>query len=455
MVLPLTTMKKRRLRLTIRIQLTIIVVLAALLGTGATLLVANFTIQSYLQGQLATQARQSLNVAFLIMRTVYGAQFTIDADSQLIAQAPQSASPNPTPQGAIVLNGNFDYPDQVAQLVGGTVTIYQCAGPGRAFFPCRVATTNTPGASGGPALGVISLNTPLDPTINTIVARQQAPYVTLTSIQATPYMAAYGPITDSQGRLIAILSVAIPLNSIQSLIARNTSHLILAESAVMVLSIVIALLIARAITLELQRASRQVAAASASFTSIATQQASGSEQQVWAVHAVNHALTNLGETTSQITQRTEQLAQMGTSALANWETLTTEQLQGFIAYIARSMHDISSVTQHQAKTYARMSSAMRAVKDVTGQVARASHDTAENAQRLEQVVLALQDLLGSSATAPTASVPAATQDNSRRSPGSIATLARSRETSSDGRLPSAAPVSSPLSGNSPPAREDG
>jgi len=390
-------MKTRRSRLSIRIQLTVIVILAALLGTGATLLVANFTIQNYLQGQLATQVQQDSNVAWHIMNASYGSQITVNADSQLIAQVPQSANLSSQPQGPIILNGNFDYIDQVEQLTGGLVTIYQCAGAGNHAIPCRAVATDmiVNNSSGGASGSTITLNTLLDPTIGTAVQKQATPYIATTTIQGAPYMAAYSRITDPQGHFIGVLSMALPLSGVQSLLASNTSHLVLAELAVMLVSIIVALLIARAITRELQGAAQQVASASASFSGLATQQASGSAQQVWAINAVNQALKNLGETTAQITHRTEQLAQAGSSILANWSTLSSDQLNAFIAYISRSMHDISIASQQQAKTYARMNGAMQAVTEVAEQVARDSNDTAEHARRLEEVVLALQSLVGS------------------------------------------------------------
>lgn len=385
-------MKKRRLRFSIRTQLTIIVMLAALLGTGATLFVADFTIQTDLQGQLMTQASQDINIAWLIMRSIYGSQISVNAQSQLIAQAPQGVQANSASRGLVTLNGNFDYVDQVEQLIGGAVTIYQCAGPTGPSLPCRVAATDIPGANiGNNTPGqTITFNAPLDPAINRIIAHQQDTYVSMDPSS----ILAYSPITDSHGRFIGVLSVAVPLSNVQSLVTNNTWHLAAAESVVMLFSIIVALIIAGAITRELQRAAREVASSSDSFSSISTQQASGSSQQVWAINAINHALINLGETTAQITQRTKQLAQTSASVLAHRETLTVRQLNGFIAYISRSLHDISIMSATQAKTYTRMSSAMQAVTEVAEQVARDSQETAENAQRLEDVVHALQRLVG-------------------------------------------------------------
>jgi|GEM_PF-5829529 methyl-accepting chemotaxis protein len=190
---------------------------------------------------------------------------------------------------------------------------------------------------------------------------------------------------------------------LQELLASPRQHppniiarFVLAELAILFISAIFALLITGTITHKLQNTARQITSAATNLTSIATQQADKSGQQVWAIRAINHEIVNLSEATAQITHRTAQLAEISAHMLANYESLSPTQLNACIAHISRSMQDISAITRRQARIYTHIGTAIQAVTDTAEQIACDSHDAATNARRLEHLVLILHHLIDSS-----------------------------------------------------------
>ena len=148
----------RRLRLGIRAQLTLTLLLGALLSTGATLFIANNAIQQYALQQTHTQEQQDMKIALLVLQTQYGQNISISSDNQLVADSPTtgkdlSSYNSPSADfGRFALNNDQDYVDQVQQLLGGFVSVYQCANPNGPTGTCkRISTTlqtNTANSTG-------------------------------------------------------------------------------------------------------------------------------------------------------------------------------------------------------------------------------------------------------------------------------------------------------------------
>jgi methyl-accepting chemotaxis protein len=187
--------------------------------------------------------------------------------------------------------------------------------------------------------------------------------------------------------------VSEPLNTINDLINRTTLELILSGVIIMIGGIILALLVASTISGTLQRASTQLGAASAQLNNIAGQQAGGSRQQVWAINAINQALTNLQETSNDVSARTEQLSQIGSQAAMRRTEIAPAQFESVMNYMTRSVHDISVATQFQTTTIERMAGAMQAVVEIADQVAGNSQQTADSAKRLDEVVGELEQLV--------------------------------------------------------------
>ncbi|MGH2517247.1 MAG: cache domain-containing protein, partial [Ktedonobacterales bacterium] len=214
------------------------------------------------------------------------------------------------------------------------------------------------------------------------------------TIDGVPSYADYSPIFSPQQQLIGILVVAVPLDAVTTLVSHTTVELVLIGTIIMVAAVILALFFANAIIGTLQRAARQVNGASERIGTIAAQQSSGSAQQVWAINAINQALQNFYETAKDISQRTDQLALMGTQVHQRREAIPPSQIDSILAYMTRSVRDISVASKQQASQYERMTGAMQAVIEIAEQVAGNSQQASESSERLELVVRQLQQLVG-------------------------------------------------------------
>ncbi len=397
-------MLPKRLRVGIRTQLTLIVLVAALLGTIATLYIANSAIQSYVIDQAKLREQQNLQVALLVLHTEFGDNVSIDVKGNLVADSPRvtnvvSPSGQPTTNDFLPypLNDDVDYVDEVHHLVGGVVAVYQCADAQGSIFPtgCPRISTNIPKINNGQEVpGTRNLTDKLNDNILQYIQKHQAPFIGQDTVSGTQYMAAYQALYSPQHDFIGVVFVAEPLAGIQNLIVNTTVQLAIVGALIMIVGAIFAILLAQAITSTLQNAARQVSGASEKFGSIAAQQSSGSAQQVWAINALSQALRNLSETASDIAKRSEQLAQMGNQVLQRRAEVSPAQVDSILNYVTRSTYDISVASRQQAATVERMNGAMQAVMEVAQQVANDSQQTTEGAERLEQVVRQLQQLLG-------------------------------------------------------------
>ncbi|HEY7778624.1 MAG TPA: cache domain-containing protein [Ktedonobacterales bacterium] len=412
-----------RWRLGIRPQLTIIVLIAAVLSTVATLFITETAIQQYVQTQATTEEQQDMNFAQLVLRTSYGENVSIGSDNTMIADSPagtQNVANNGDPSaiGKYPLSNDTDYVDEVQHYIRGIISVYQCSdNKGNSFpssaHPCsRISTTlPIPGKAG--AIAARNVGRSLDSDVPTAGGQDIRALMCLTpptqtatpscqphdwtgqvTVDGSAFFATYAPIYNPGNEVIGVLAVGLPLDAVTKLVADTTIKLVLIGTIIMVAGVILALFVTGAIVGTLQRAARQVGGASEHFAEIASQQASGSTQQVWAINAINQALQSLSETANDISRRTEQLAQMGNQVLQRRADISPTQLDSIIAYITRSVRDISVASHQQAATYERMTGAMQAVLEVAEQVAGDSQQTNENAERLETVVQQLRQLVG-------------------------------------------------------------
>ncbi len=395
-------MGRRRLRLGIRAQLTLTLLLGALLSTGATLFIANNAIQQYALQQTHTQEQQSMKIALLVLQTQYGQNVSVSSDGQLVADYPSTGQDSAYDQssnyGRHVLNDDVDYVDQVQQLLGGFVSIYQCANATGPTGKCtRISTTlhtNTMNSSGGFArqTGSAIEQTPMQDMALTTAAPQE--WLGVVPFSGEQYYTDYYPLLNPQQRLIGVLAVGVPLDTVTAFQRSTTIQLLLLGLIIMIAGVIFALLFGATIITTLQNVARQVINASERIGAIAAQQQGGSQQQVWAVNSINKALQNFAETTRDISHRTDQLAQMGNQVIQKRAEISPMQIDSILAYITRSVRDISAASRQEAQQYDRMTSAMQAVIEIAEQVASSSQDATDSAQRLDEVINDLQQLVG-------------------------------------------------------------
>ena len=97
--------------------------------------------------------------------------------------------------GNYQVNDNFELPDKVKDIFGGTATIF--------MGDLRVST-NVPRGDGSRAVG-----TRLEGPAYDAIFRQGKPYRGEAKILGTPYLTAYDPILDANGKVIGVLYVGV------------------------------------------------------------------------------------------------------------------------------------------------------------------------------------------------------------------------------------------------------
>ncbi|HLJ80799.1 MAG TPA: hypothetical protein VKT52_04885, partial [Ktedonobacterales bacterium] len=106
----------RWLRLGIRPQLTVIVILAAVLSTSATLFIARSAIENYVLQQAQAQELDNMKIARLVLTNQYGANISIASDNTMVADTPGTGRDLTLNQannfGKYVLNGDTNFVDE-------------------------------------------------------------------------------------------------------------------------------------------------------------------------------------------------------------------------------------------------------------------------------------------------------------------------------------------------------
>ena len=384
-------------RLGIRPQITIIVILGAVLSTVATLFIADNAIQNYVLEQARTQEHENMNIANLVLQNQYGQNISIASDNTMVADLPGSGkdfSQLTAPYGKYVLNNSIDFVDSVKTLIGNSVSIYQCANAFGAYTGCqRISTTFAPATAtnGARETGVVL---PTTISRNMDLTGSSHEWLGVDTTDGKQYYSDYLPLKNPQNQVIGVLYVGVPLGTITGVVQRTTIELVLIGTIIMIAGVVLALFFASTVVNTLQRAARQISGASERIGGIAAQQANGSAQQVWAINAINQALQNFSETAKDISHRTDQLALMGNQVLQRRSEISPTQIDSILAYITRSVRDISVASKQQAAQYERMTGAMQAVIEIAEQVAGNSQAASESSERLELVVRQLQRVVG-------------------------------------------------------------
>lgn len=417
-------MKVQRSRLGIRAQVTIIVLLGAILSTAATLFVANRAIESYALQQAQNQEKENMKIARLVLQTQYGQTTSITSDGILVADYPtngnSAGSPSSLPNyGKYPLGSDTgsEYVDAVKQLIGGYISVYQCADKtdqptydahGVVNSCMRIATTLTHSnqATGNIPVRELGVKLGQDSSGQNIAQQmglerhnlekdlQPQEWQGQEALDGKQFYSDYYPLLGPQSQFIGVLHVGVPLDTVTAFQQRTSIELLLLGVIIMIGGVILALLFASAIISTLQRAARQVSGASERIGGIAAQQAGGAAQQVWAVNAINKALQNFTEMARDISQRTDQLGLMGNQVIQRRGEIPPAQIDSILAYMTRSVRDISVASRQQATQYERMSGAMQAVIEIAEQVAENSEQSTQSAERLDLVVGQLQQLVG-------------------------------------------------------------
>jgi hypothetical protein len=343
-------------------------------------------------------------LAQLVLKTQYGQNISISSNGKLVADSPTitrdlsgyASNPN-NPYGQYALDGDVDYVDQVQQLIGGFVSIYKCASVTNQLNLCsRIATTFAATSASSNGISARDTGELLEsgPSSSMNLGKKNSTFLGQVMLHGDQYYADYAPLYNPQQQVIGVLAVGVPLDSVTAFQQSTTVELLLLGAIVMIAGIIFALLFASSIISTLQNVARQVSFASQRIGAIATQQVGGAEQQVWAVGSINKALQNFAETTRDISHRTDQLAQMGDQIIRRRVDILPQQIDTILAYITRSVRDISSASRQESQQYERMTGAMQAVMEIAEQVSSGSQQATDSAHHLDEAVLELQQIVG-------------------------------------------------------------
>lgn len=400
----------------IRAQITFIVIVGAVLTTAATLVIADTSINQYGDRQARAEANRNLRIAELVRKTTYGSSISISNDGpmgELVVDSPTINQQNYTTDpvhnnyGKLALNTDTSFVDQVRNLLNGAeVSVYQCQN--KAGQPidggCPLISTTqvltdgvTRDVSTPDHLHVLAPSTLQDILAKVAQSGSAAYPQTIGGVQfMVGYQLLYDPDLETNpanAMPIGVVEVAQPLTEINSLINTTTIYMILIGVLIMIAGIVVALIVASAISGTLQRASSQLNVASNQLTQLSNKQSGGSSQQAWAINAINRGLQSMQESSTDISHRTDQLAQVGTQVALRRAEITPPQLEAIMGFMTRSVREISISSHKHASTVERMSGAMEAVTEMADQVADSSRQMSESAQRLETVVSQLEELV--------------------------------------------------------------
>ncbi len=392
------------------------VLIGAVLTTAVTLVIADISIQGYAIQQAQAQEQRNLNVAMLIQHTEFGQNISISSNGNMVIDASKNYNDSSPANdyGRLSLNTSTAYVDQVRSLLGNNVavSIYQCTNQvnqpsldATGKVCPRVSTTlQHQTALGAGPREVNSLTTPisLSPVVLQDLGLQIAangmtakiPTKTLQeSLDGVQYLSIYQVLVDPGNHIIGVLSVSEPLTNLYALINRTTVELIISGIVIMIGGIILSLLVASAIANTLQRAATQLGESSEELSHISDRQATASRQQVWAINAINQALQNLRETSTDVSHRTDQLAQIGTQVTMRRAEIAPNQFESIMSFMTRSVNDINNASRNQTSTVERMTSAMQAVIEIADQVSSSSTQTNDSAKRLDGVIIALEELV--------------------------------------------------------------
>jgi hypothetical protein len=419
-------MGSRWLRLGIRTQIMIIVVISAVLTTAVTLLIANTSISNYGSQQQDEQADRNMSVALSVLSNQFGRSISISSNNQMVIDAPNkqgglSLSNN---YGKVYLNTDDSYVQSVRSLLKVDVSIYQCVNQNIELvmennkLSChRISTTfqhynkqdklESLVAENGRSVG-FDIYTKSNPAAilgdNVISAMELQSLTAKTNlspkseniverVHGLDYMVAYRTILDPQGNMIGVLAVAESQDALNQLLNDTVFKLLLGGVIIMIAGAVLSVIVASTISSTLQNAATQLSSSSSQLSSIAEQQTGGSRQQVWAINAINQAISTLQENAGLITQRTDHLAVTGAQVFARHNEVSRDQYESIVSYMTQQIREVNIVSHQQSATVDRMSSAMQAVIEIADQVAGNSLHTSESARRLDIVVGELKRLV--------------------------------------------------------------
>jgi methyl-accepting chemotaxis protein len=179
--------------MSIRFKLAALLAVILLLFSGVLLAVVNNLIIDTAEKAAAEKARGDLATGEVIIDLMYPGPWRAQGDRLY--------------KGDVLMNNNFEVVDYIAELTGGTVTIFR--------WDTRIAT-NVIGADGERAVGTL-----VSDEVAQAVLHRGEEYYGLADVVGHQYVAAYKPIRDAAGEIVGIWYVGAPKGFVDALIIQG------------------------------------------------------------------------------------------------------------------------------------------------------------------------------------------------------------------------------------------
>lgn len=266
--------------------------------------------------------------------------------------------------GDTVLNDNFDLPDRISEICGGTATIF--------MHDVRIST-NVKKADGSRAVG-----TKLQGPAYDAVFKEGKSYRGVAPILGVLYFTAYDPIRDAEGKTIGVLYVGV--KKAEFLRAFNQLNAIVTVAAVLLMALFsgIAMLITRRLLSPISLAVTITEAVAAGDLTVTIPPAAADETGKM-LSSLRVMVQSLGGMTGRITRTTDALQQISRGVTdaagrvvdaASYQHDKVENASATVIEIAETARGVGEETEKLAKSTAETSSSLLEMASSISEVAR-------------------------------------------------------------------------------------
>ena len=288
--------------------------------------------------------------------------------------------------GDTVLNDNFDLPDRISEICGGTATI---------FMNDTRISTNVKKADGSRAVG-----TKLQGPAYDAVFKEGKSYRGVAPILGVLYFTAYDPIRDAEGKTIGVLYVGV--KKAEFLRAFNQLNVIITVAAVLLMALFsgIAMFITRRLLSPISLAVTITEAVAAGDLTVTIPPVAADETGKM-LSSLRVMVQSLGGMTGRITQTTDVLQEISRGVTdgagrvvdaARYQHDKVENASATVIEIAETAREVGEETEKLAKSTAETSSSLM-------EMASSISEVATNTDKLASLVGEVASAITQSASA--------------------------------------------------------
>jgi methyl-accepting chemotaxis protein len=290
--------------------------------------------------------------------------------------------------GDTVLNDNFELPDKVSEICGGTATIF--------MNDVRVST-NVKKADGSRAVG-----TKLQGPAYDAIFKEGKPYRGLAPILGTLYFTAYDPIRDAEGKVVGVLYVGVKKEEFFS--AFKSIYVIVTVTAAVLTMLFssIALFIARKLLAPIDLAVSITKAVAEGDLTVTIPPVNDDEAGK-IIKSLSTMITSLKEMIGKIRDSSGQLASAAGQISSNSAQLTraahsqasaSEETSATMAQMAASIQTVAGNADSLASNADEVSSSIQELGSSSEQVAKSAETMAssvtETSATIEQMTVSIE-----------------------------------------------------------------